>query len=192
MDNASIKALEIRLATGEGHCLYVRPTQIWLAFPSGASTTKVYLKHQLEAPFPPQQLMPDTPEADLTLALFRGMLMREIGSVVDVTADVEEIAKAADLTILAARGPATPFTIAVDRHVIVSVSPAFDPQTNELAGSNVFVQKICMETNGRTLPVRETPAEVLTRIGWKAENAVGRQDGVAMTRPNRIITGPLQ
>lgn len=184
-----IDVLEVRLASGDGHCLYVHASAIWLAFPGGgALPTKVYLTHEMETVFPPQQLSADTPAEDMTLALFRGMLMREIGTTLDVVADVAEIADAAGLTLLTARGPANPFTIGVSRFVITGVAPAFDTESGELQGSNVFLRRICMETNGRTLPVRETPEEVLAKLGWAADRAIGRRDSVLISRPNRIIT----
>ncbi len=188
-----IDVLEVRLASGDGHCLYVHPSAIWLAFPGGGTLpTKVYLSHEMETVFPPQQLQPETPAEDMTLALFRHMLMGEIGTVLDVVADVAEIADAADLTLLTARGPASPFTIGVSRHVVTGIAPAFDKDSGDLQGTNVFIRRICMETNGRTLPVRETPEEVLAKLGWAAERAIGRRDGVLMTRPSKIITGSLQ
>lgn len=181
--------IEVRLGNDEQHFAYIRPISVWLALPHGKGGTRLYLTYTMETTFPPQQLREDTPDSDLLLALFRWRMMDEIGTVLTTPATFAELLGACpDLVHFTARVSETDyFPIALRSDLIDAISPAYT-KDGESAGANITMRRVCMETNGRVLPVMETPDEILRRLGWeKPTVTIGRVDRI-ITDERRIVT----
>lgn len=181
--------IEVRLGNDEQHFAYIRPISVWLALPHGKGATRLYLTYNMETVYPPQQLSQDTPDSDLLLALFRWRMTEEIGTVLTTPATFAEVMAACpDLVHFTARGGDDEFfPIGLRGDLIDAITPAYD-KDGQSAGGNITMRRVCIETDGRMLPVMETPDEILRRLGWqKPTVTIGRVDRI-ITDERRIIT----
>lgn len=185
--------IEVRLGTNEQHFTYIRPSSVWLAFPEGNGATKLYLTFNMETAFPPQALQEDTPDSDLLLGLFRWRLTDDIGSTLITPAGLGEVLAACpDLVMLTIRQDVSSFPIGLRRDMIDAITPAYN-KVGDIVGSHLVVRRVCMEANGRLLPLLETPDAVLRACGWEMPTVtLGRTDRVLTGEPRLVVPGKFQ
>jgi hypothetical protein len=191
--------IEVRLGTDEQHFAYINPISIWLALPEGNGLTKLYLTFNMETAFPPLQLREDTPDQDLLLALFRWRMTDDIGATLMTPATFGDVMIACEhLVTFTARagvdggGRVRTFPIGVRGDMVNAITPAYN-EAGESVGGHLVMKRVCMETDGRVLPVLETPDAILRALGWdKPTVTIGRTDRILTGAQRVIVPGKLQ
>lgn len=156
----------IYMTTGEGHVVFVQADQAWSVFPRPNGGARIYLNILMDAPLKPSEINGKvTAEAGVN-NLLREAAQRDVGSVIDANATVEEVAAAFGLVVMTMRVDPPGMKCGINPLDVLAIAPALDAAGTPV-GTNIFMRKLVLETDSRLVQVTEQLAEVRALLDWQ-------------------------
>lgn len=182
-----MRVLGLYMTTGRDHIIYVPSTLVWAVMPRGEGS-RVYLRSVMDNTVRPSLVHTEVDPKQGVTSLVSAAVMEGIGSIVDATASVNEVAAACGLPVFGMRIQPEGLRCAIAPDAVVSIAPALG-QSTEPVGTNIFVSGLLIETDSRMVQVHDLIDQVRESIGWDGRvQLVGRPHAAEQS----VLTTPVK